>query len=218
MYYFLWSSEIYVAMAKQKFASLKGGSFQIRAKNKVVVQKDSAKARSKLPNDYVVPSRYSSETALLRNKLGHFSARHFHNDEVFSGCPDASCSDGLLRKCRRRLQRNTGQVSRSLRDRSPRRKPRREPQGKRYEPILVKSASEMRNVLGYGWLQRRLVLNTKLYHIMNKANGAPCAYDFAYESFVKDVHWKGFRLDVPFHGTYLDDKEYTVSCVLILPP
>ncbi|KAH7705539.1 CBN-LBP-3 protein [Aphelenchoides avenae] len=64
---------------------------------------------------------------------------------------------------------------------------------------------------GYGWLQRRLVLNTKLYHIMNKANGAPCAYDFAYESFVKDVHWKGFRLDVPFHGTYLDDKEYTVT-------
>ncbi|KAH7700306.1 Fatty acid-binding protein [Aphelenchoides avenae] len=64
---------------------------------------------------------------------------------------------------------------------------------------------------GYGWLQRRLVLNTKLYHVVNKAKGTPCAYDFAYESFVKDVHWKGFSLDVPFDGTYLDDKEYTVT-------
>ncbi|KAH7705540.1 LBP-3 protein [Aphelenchoides avenae] len=64
---------------------------------------------------------------------------------------------------------------------------------------------------GFGWLQRRLIVNTKLYHIMNKVKGAACTYDFAYESFVKDVHWKGFRLDVPFRGSYLDDKEYTIT-------
>ncbi|KAH7705194.1 CBN-LBP-1 protein [Aphelenchoides avenae] len=63
---------------------------------------------------------------------------------------------------------------------------------------------------GYSWLKRKLAIHAKPTQIFTKSASVPCAYDLTYKSLLKNMHWPGFRLDIPFKGAYLDSKEYTI--------